>query len=49
LLVVILYLTRTSKNVLNINKSRARVRCFKGENVIVLIKVKELYIASPEN
>jgi len=26
-----------------------RIRCFKGENIIILIKVKELYIASLEN
>jgi hypothetical protein len=31
------------------DKLRARVKCLKGENVIVPIKVKELYIASPEN
>jgi len=34
---------------LNIDELGARVRCLRGENVIVLIKVKELYIASPEN
>ena len=27
----------------------ARIGCLKGENIIVPIKVKELYIASPEN
>ena len=26
-----------------------RIRCFKGENIIIPIKVKELYIASLEN
>jgi hypothetical protein len=31
------------------DESRARVRCPGGEAVIVPVKVKELYIASPEN
>jgi hypothetical protein len=35
--------------VLNINESRARVKCPGGEYVIVIAKVKELYIASPKN
>jgi hypothetical protein len=35
--------------VLNINKLSARVKCLKREHVIVLAKVKELYIASLEN
>jgi hypothetical protein len=34
---------------LNINKSSAQVGCPKGEHIIVLIKVKELYTTSPEN
>jgi hypothetical protein len=38
-----------NKNGLNIDKLRARVKCLRGENVIIPIKVKELYIASPEN
>jgi hypothetical protein len=34
---------------LNIDKLRAHVKWFKGENVIIPVKVKELYIASLEN
>ena len=34
---------------LNIDKLGARVGCLRGENIIIPIKVKELYIASPEN
>jgi hypothetical protein len=35
--------------VLNIDKLGARVKCLRGEHVIVLAKVKELYTASLEN
>jgi len=35
--------------VLNMDELGARIGCLKGENIIVPIKVKELYIASPEN
>jgi hypothetical protein len=35
--------------VLNIDESRARVKCPRGEHVIVLAEVIELYTASPEN
>jgi hypothetical protein len=35
--------------VLNINKLGARVGCLRGEHVIVLAEVIELYIASPKN
>jgi hypothetical protein len=35
--------------VLNIDESRARVRCPSGEHVIVLTIVKELYTSSLEN
>ena len=31
------------------DESGARVRCPGGEDVVVLIEVKELYTASPEN
>ena len=34
---------------LNIDESRARVECPRGEHVIVLAEVIELYIASPKN
>jgi hypothetical protein len=34
---------------LNIDESGARVRCPRGEHVIIPAKVKELYTASPEN
>ncbi len=34
---------------LNIDELGARVGCPVGEHVIVLIEVKELYMASPEN
>ena len=34
---------------LNMDELGARIGCLKGENIIVPIKVKELYIASPEN
>lgn len=34
---------------LNIDELRAQVKCPGGEYVIVLAKVKELYIASPKN
>ena len=34
---------------LNIDESRAQVGCPRGEHVIVLTKVKELYTSSPEN
>jgi hypothetical protein len=35
--------------VLNINELGARVGCFKGEHVIILAEVIELYIASLKN
>jgi hypothetical protein len=35
--------------VLNIDKLKARVKCLKGEHVIVLAEVIKLYIASPKN
>ena len=31
------------------DESRARVRCPRGEDVVVPTNIKELYIASPEN
>lgn len=34
---------------LNIDESGARVGCLRGEHVIVLTEVKELYTSSPEN
>jgi len=34
---------------LNINELSTRVKCLKGEHVIILAKVKELYIASLKN
>jgi hypothetical protein len=34
---------------LNINKLGARVKCLKGEHIIILAKVKKLYIASLKN
>jgi hypothetical protein len=37
------------KNVLNIDKSGARIRCPTGEHVIIPTEAKELYTASPEN
>jgi hypothetical protein len=33
----------------NINESRARVGCLRGEEVVVLIKIKELYTLSLKN
>jgi hypothetical protein len=35
--------------VLNIDELSARVKCLRGEHIIMLAKVKELYIASLEN
>jgi len=35
--------------VLTINESGARVKCPRGEHIIIPAKVKELYIASLEN
>jgi hypothetical protein len=35
--------------VLNIDELSARVRCLRGEHIIVLAEVIKLYIASPEN
>ena len=46
---LIKYKIRSAKNIYNIDKSGARVRCPKGEDVIVLIHVKELYTPSPKN
>ena len=43
------YKITKGKQVLNIDKSRARVRYPGGEDIIVLVDVKELYTASPEN
>ena len=43
------YNIRKRKNILNIDKSGARAGCPKGEEVIILIYVKELYTPSPEN
>ncbi len=40
---------RLAKNVINFNKTGTRVRCTRSEEVIILIKVIELYKASPEN
>ena len=40
------YGIRKEKNIHNMNKSRARVRYPKGEEVIVSIKVKEIYTSS---
>jgi hypothetical protein len=37
------------KNVLNMDKSGARIGCPTGEYVIVPIEVKKLYMVSPEN
>ncbi|KAN0119380.1 hypothetical protein V8E51_001588, partial [Hyaloscypha variabilis] len=37
------------KNVLNIDESRAHIRCLTREYIIMLIEVKEIYIASPKN
>ena len=37
------------KDIYNIDELGARVRCLKGEEVVVSIKMKELYTSSPKN
>jgi hypothetical protein len=43
------YNIKRGKNIHNIDKSGARVGCPKGEEVVVPIKVKEMYTSSPKN
>jgi hypothetical protein len=43
------YSIKKGKNIHNINELGARVGCLKGEEVVVLIEVKEIYTLSLEN
>jgi hypothetical protein len=43
------YKIKSSKKIYNIDESGARIGCPRGEEVVVLLFVKELYTPSPEN